>query len=193
MSIKAIETEYNGYRFRSRLEARWAIFFDALDVKYQYEPEGFELSDGTYYLPDFYLPDLHLFVEVKGVMGKEDIHKIEQFREDNAENALDGNCLWVVGDIPSEQELTDSCWPYSHYDYPYFSIDYDYPYVPCICPVCGKFGIEFDGRGGRVCGDKCTESDKSYSYDHPKIVAAYKKARQARFEHGETPMKGVIA
>ena len=30
--IKAIETEYNGYKFRSRLEARWAVFFDALGV-----------------------------------------------------------------------------------------------------------------------------------------------------------------
>ena len=26
MEIKAIETEYNGYKFRSRLEARWARF-----------------------------------------------------------------------------------------------------------------------------------------------------------------------
>ena len=45
--IKAIETEYNGYRFRSRLEARWAVFFDAMGIKYEYEPEGFELEDGT--------------------------------------------------------------------------------------------------------------------------------------------------
>lgn len=37
--IKPIETIYNGYRFRSRLEARWAVFFDALGVEYQYEPE----------------------------------------------------------------------------------------------------------------------------------------------------------
>ena len=28
--IKAIETEYDGHRFRSRLEARWAIFFLSL-------------------------------------------------------------------------------------------------------------------------------------------------------------------
>lgn len=27
--IKAIDTYYKGYRFRSRLEARWAVFFDA--------------------------------------------------------------------------------------------------------------------------------------------------------------------
>lgn len=44
--IKSIETYYNGYRFRSRLEARWAVFFDAAGIKYEYEPEGFELDDG---------------------------------------------------------------------------------------------------------------------------------------------------
>lgn len=53
MTIKAIETEYNGYRFRSRLEARWAVFLDILGVKYEYEPEGFDLGNGLYYLPDF--------------------------------------------------------------------------------------------------------------------------------------------
>jgi hypothetical protein len=50
--IKAIETAYKGYRFRSRLEARWAVFFDALGIEWQYEPEGFELPSGRY-LPDF--------------------------------------------------------------------------------------------------------------------------------------------
>ena len=34
--IKAIETYYKGYRFRSRLEARWAVFFDAACVEYEY-------------------------------------------------------------------------------------------------------------------------------------------------------------
>ena len=52
-TIKAIETEYNGHRFRSRLEARWAVFFDALGVEYVYEPEGFTLPSGQEYLPDF--------------------------------------------------------------------------------------------------------------------------------------------
>lgn len=62
--IKPIETVYNGYRFRSRLEARWAVFFDAAGIKYEYEPEGYEV-DGTRYLPDFYLPELDVHVEVK--------------------------------------------------------------------------------------------------------------------------------
>ena len=51
--IRPIETQYRGYRFRSRLEARWAVFFDRCDVRYDYEPEGFELPSGRY-LPDFY-------------------------------------------------------------------------------------------------------------------------------------------
>ena len=55
--IKPIETYYNNNRFRSRLEARWAVFFDTLGIKYEYEPEGFKMSDGTLYLPDFYLPE----------------------------------------------------------------------------------------------------------------------------------------
>lgn len=63
--IKAIETHYNNYRFRSRLEAKHAVFFDALGVKYEYEKEGFEF-EGMRYLPDFWLPDYDCFVEIKG-------------------------------------------------------------------------------------------------------------------------------
>ena len=33
MEIKAIETIYNGYKFRSRLEARWAVFFDEAGIE----------------------------------------------------------------------------------------------------------------------------------------------------------------
>lgn len=52
MKIKPIETKYKGYRFRSRLEARWAVFFETLGCSWEYEPEGFDLN-GLYYLPDF--------------------------------------------------------------------------------------------------------------------------------------------
>ena len=51
--IQAIQTTYQGYKFRSRLEARWAVFFDALGLKWEYEPEGFQLPGGLQYLPDF--------------------------------------------------------------------------------------------------------------------------------------------
>ena len=69
--MRAIETEYKGYRFRSRLEARWAVFFDACGVRWEYEPEGFDLGNGQMYLPDFLLHGVSgrasgdLYVEVK--------------------------------------------------------------------------------------------------------------------------------
>lgn len=80
--IKAIETRYRGYRFRSRLEARWAVFFDALGISWEYEPEGFELSDGSWYLPDFRLTDLGVFAEVKApIKGQRDRGVLEQRAE----------------------------------------------------------------------------------------------------------------
>ena len=54
--IKPIETHYKGYRFRSRLEARWAVFFDAIEIKWEYEKEGYDLENLGGYLPDFWLP-----------------------------------------------------------------------------------------------------------------------------------------
>ena len=64
-SCKPIETHYGGYRFRSRREARWAVFFDVLGLTYEYEKEGFNLPSGKY-LPDFWLPDWKMWVEIKG-------------------------------------------------------------------------------------------------------------------------------
>lgn len=68
---RPIETEYGGCRFRSRLEARWAVAFDALGEPWLYEPQGYELTLVKHrtqrrYLPDFYLPSRRLWVEVKG-------------------------------------------------------------------------------------------------------------------------------
>jgi hypothetical protein len=65
MQVKAIETQYKGYRFRSRLEARWAVFFDSLRIEWQYEPEGYDLGIDGLYLPDFWLPQVSMFAEVK--------------------------------------------------------------------------------------------------------------------------------
>lgn len=81
MDFKPIETRYKGYRMRSRLEARWAVFFDSLGVEWQYETEGFTLPDGTRYLPDFWLPAVgaSCFVEIKpGEMNEAEDNKAKQ-------------------------------------------------------------------------------------------------------------------
>ena len=62
-----LDTHYRGYRFRSRLEARWAVFLDALLWAWVYEPEGYALASG-WYLPDFWVvPSGHapIYLEIK--------------------------------------------------------------------------------------------------------------------------------
>lgn len=63
-TIGAIPTTYQGVRFRSRTEARWAVFFDQLEIPWDYEPEGYQLPSG-WYMPDFWLPEHRIFFEVK--------------------------------------------------------------------------------------------------------------------------------
>lgn len=58
--IQAIPTRYAGCHFRSRLEARWAVFFDALGIRWEYEPEGFMGHREECYLPDFQLHNVML-------------------------------------------------------------------------------------------------------------------------------------
>ena len=70
--IKAIETRYKGYHFRSRLEARWAVFFDHLGWDWKYEHEGYVIGpfgETRAWLPDFEITTpigQHFYVEVKG-------------------------------------------------------------------------------------------------------------------------------
>lgn len=89
--IKAIETRYDGHRFRSRLEARWACFYNALGIRYEYEKEGYDLGvlwtqyqrenqppwydidpvNLGWYLPDFWLPEQSCWIEIKGAYPTE--------------------------------------------------------------------------------------------------------------------------
>lgn len=66
MTLTAIETEYKGHRFRSRTEARWAVFFDAIGITWDYEKDGYDLGAEGKYLPDFWLPKSRVHAEVKG-------------------------------------------------------------------------------------------------------------------------------
>lgn len=100
MTIKAIETSYKGYRFRSRLEARWAVFFDHIGLRWEYEPEGFELGGGVRYLPDFKLTDgSTTWIEVKGGDPTDsEIAKMSKLCE------ADGSYGLIVSGEPGKQQ-----------------------------------------------------------------------------------------
>lgn len=197
-NIKAIQTEYKGYFFRSRLEARWAVFFDACGVAYEYEPEGFYLGNGMLYLPDFLLHGVDgrdggdLFVEVKGMMSDYDATKINRFVQLGSKNADQNGkyetAILVVGRIPdgdnieeitqyiSEKAYDDhGNWPN---EFNFETIDGDYFAAHPGINESGKFELFGD--------------DSSYLSSMNRVATerAYRLARQARFEHGETPRGG---
>lgn len=75
-NIKAIETKFRGFTFRSRLEARWATMFELLGWNWDYEPRDF---DG--WIPDFVIYGATtVYVEVKPVIEfpKEVAKKIDE-------------------------------------------------------------------------------------------------------------------
>lgn len=192
--IQAIETRYKGFRFRSRLEARWAVFYDALGIRWEYEPEGFLLSDGRKYLPDFHLPRQRIlgrtefWIEIKGDEDDDD-DRIHAFARDRVEeDSFPVNYLKFTGQIPDPAMLRDNdSWMYE--DGATGKGDCgDFPYIWCVCPAGKHFGIQFDGRGERIlceCND-ANPHHKWYSSTDAKLIRAYQFARSARFEHGES-------
>ena len=211
--IKAIETFYNGYRFRSRLEARWAVFFDALHIKYEYEPEGFQLSDGSTYLPDFYLPALNYFIEVKGKNNHllSDLKRAERFALEHK------TALMIMSNIPYDQRSRGLYWfPIIYYEarsggtttrrHAFFQKYDDGDLVIQDDFALGlrsyfnyeEYGLKrFDENEyaynamQAINGADHDDADDLYSirssFDLSSIEDALLKARQARFEHGEKP------
>ena len=172
MNIKPIETEYNGYRFRSRLEARWAVFFDTVGIKYQYEPEGFDLGDGIKYLPDFYLPEDEVWVEIKGTMPDEkDLEKMLRFGQkvcgDMTETGKRYRCL--LGEIPFNG-IGD--------------------FIPCLIYASREELGKLLKAGSPVNIPKYGAFNHGFWVHNRGLEIgkrAMKKARSARFEHGEKP------
>jgi len=97
MTIKAVPTTYAGTRFQSTLEADWAATLDNLNIQWQYEPEAVQLPNGLRYRPDFYLPELTTWLEVKGPHNDR-LDKAEELRaatehQPDCETAMTGHTL----------------------------------------------------------------------------------------------------
>lgn len=193
--MKAIETMYNGYRFRSRLEARWAVFFDSMGIRYEYEPEGFEMelagNDGTItlrYLPDFYFPDFKLYGEVKpaghqGELSKDDVERMSWFVDYGGPLS---NGLIFLGYIPSPKNI----WMFEYAILRWHGEGLEWGYVEAnddAVPIMNSFWnlgyysapFSFEDKADLVLTTTAS-MDKGTSL--PRITKALTRARQARFE-----------
>jgi len=187
MKLKNIPTTYAGVEFRSRLEARWALFFDLIRLPWQYEAEGFQVPSG-WYVPDFFLPT------VRGGMWFE----IKWERPNALESAFCGElCAMTEKDVGLQHgPFPQSCamiesgsaavWDF------YVAesgprdgeriVCWDCDHRFCLCPKCGKIGFEFEGRGERICRRACgIETDDGANGDDPRLERAYQEAWAHRF------------
>lgn len=203
MVTNAIETEYAGHRFRSRLEARWAVFFDHLGIKWLYEPQGYVLGNGQRYLPDFWLPQFQVWAEVKGAATVDDMATLQYAaaadglpliyeRGDPPNVALDDRSIralpyplervLILGDIPTPPPSGEA------WVHPLITL------TGTGTPIQGVFigdteGLFWIGRPQPWPTDlpawlhglpaRCTVQPGS-------VLDAYGAARKARFEHGES-------
>lgn len=148
--ITALPSVYKGVTYRSRMEARWAVFMTEAGIPFFYEPEGYQLEDGSFYLPDFYLPNQDAFMEIKNPLAPDDSKK-----KPRALTEATGKRVFVISQPPIEPDGSLG------YDAEGFEMmcpeGSDYHYLWCLCPHCGRGEIQFDGRSDR-CGCKCKPS-----------------------------------
>jgi hypothetical protein len=212
--IKAIETFYRGYHFRSRLEARWAVFFDTLDIPWKYEVEGFEReifydNDAptiVRYLPDFFLPNRWgggVYVEVKGDKNalKKDWHENAQMHDYggilpnfNSSRGKSDAGLLLLSDIPEASQTKIYFHPIIQHEkglvksYAFFGGDglavVTDSQLARMLDVEPVYGLDYEEDNWGI-DLKQAPTDRHY----PNVVKAYAAARAARFEHGQQGTK----
>jgi hypothetical protein len=176
--IRPIETIYRGYRFRSRTEARWAVFLDAAGIEWKYELQGFNVR-GRNYLPDFWLPRLELFVEVKPDI--EACKAAEPLM--HALVLATGHPGLLIAGAPNSEEL-----PEMFFIYKQSTMRGDRTLVARVtwsqCGACNHVCISTSCIGKRR---HCLPiiSIINHSVGGPRVDHAMEQAQQARFEHGE--------
>lgn len=75
---------YKNINFRSNWEVECAKVLDKNNILWEYEPKVFRLNSKTFYIPDFYLIELNVWLEVKGYLSEKSEYKIKLFQKKHA-------------------------------------------------------------------------------------------------------------
>jgi hypothetical protein len=196
-SIPAVQTWYNGFFHRSRLEARWATFFKTMDIEYEYEIETYNLYEAGYYLPDFWLPHYRAWVEIKGTQPTQ--KEREKLRALTEMTDSYGYIFSGQIEVPSINDLINPATRVyarrGHFQAKLFD-DFspiNKTNVAACAYVSGKelhdnyrWSVCFSCGKPAICanGYMCKCGNTSINYNNlVKLVDAYKTARAARFEY----------
>lgn len=177
--MKSIDTFYNNNFFRSRLEARWAVFFDQMNIKYEYEPEGFRNQTGDKYLPDFYLPNTSLRGDNLGVYIEIKPDSYEQ--DDIPQSAWFNKPLVLFRGLPNKHMY--GYWQEFEGGFELYLI-WDNSMMIWVCSKCDASKIDFE---------KNTYCHKCNHKGHKKtqMFLAAKDAVMARFEYNDFKILGL--
>lgn len=158
-TIKSIPTEYDGIMYKSKLEAKWALFFDLINIQHWYEGVQWLGDDGATYTPDFMILNgisrgdtNHLkypFIEIKPiapsanflrkVLNARDISKSDLFICVGEPSFYQPNGIWITTSLVANTSL---------------SVD---GFMFHRCPDCGVYtpDVLYDGvpiAGESTCG-----------------------------------------
>ena len=184
-AIKAIETKYKGYRFRSRLEARWAVFFDTMGIEWIYEPEGFDLPGYPYDKDAQFKYYMDKFARESPLSPAENEKLAKTLVEKGAEMA--SKSIYYLPDfwLPGPQAFAEVKAPIRHEnDNRNFLVEYEkmirlVDATGCKILYCTDFVNPIKGmKPGEFI---------EFHLDPKRFDIAFTAARSARFEHGETP------
>jgi len=170
MTITPIPTVVDGIKFRSRLEARWSIFFSSLNLNWYYEYQGFKINN-VWYVPDFLIitpSNEQHWIEIKP------FNETYNLKYDLFKKSIKGRCSLLSGDP---------------LDYLLYK---DEPFMPC--PRCGiwlQYSDFYNCNGVSSIGVQChycdletpcgrdnpkqTDGILSLEYEPYKGVLVYKK------------------
>lgn len=169
--LRAIPTNYRDYAFRSRVEAHWAVFLDSLSLVWTYESEGYDLGRDGWYLPDFWLPTIGCWLEIKGAAP----NRVDSRKAVALADAAGCPVVLFHGEIDARMIggiATNGYYPDS--------------YIWAGCTVCGQVDIIDRGACNMVNCPTCRTS-RIYRVNTPALRSAFRAARAARFEFGEKP------
>jgi hypothetical protein len=182
MNSRAIPTRYKGCLFRSRNEARWAVFFETIGIRWTHEAEGFHIPNYSGYLPDFYVEPWRSWVEIKSG---------DPSPEERAKCRL-------LSDTTNQFVLLLAGEPYPARYHAFLCVpkDHPWPYAPEDFIGPGQLAQSRHGHGlwfvepmaAAICLDHTDISKAEDSSDMPllteKLQQAFDAARSARFEYG---------
>ena len=185
MASKGIPSEYAGVVYRSRGEAKWAVFLAELGVPFEYETQGFD-TDGSWYLPDFviFAATGTIWAERKDSWADDPdgIAKFRQFASQRPKKSraalligvpsIEGEHLVIGGDIDADDP------GYGPWE------DDGQTWRPC--PSGHHFDLAYPGKyRSKVAEDGCSPVPGNPGEE--RIATAVAKALSARFRYTAPP------